>query len=94
MNLWKHQWRLETSIKGIDFIFYCVHLLYKIKWRKINLCRLGPYIDWIKTKEATINPINEDDNKCFQYAATAALNHEKISKNPGRITNIKPFIYK
>ena len=37
--------------------------------------------DWIKNKQATINPINIEDNKCFQYAVTAALNHEDIRKD-------------
>ena len=42
--------------------------------------------DWIKKKKATINPKNEDD-KCFQYAATVALNHEEIK----RISKMKSF---
>ena len=42
--------------------------------------------DWIKKKKA---PKNEDD-KCFQYAATVALNHEEIK----RISKMKPFINK
>ena len=33
-----------------------------------------------KLKKATINPINLDE-KCFQYAAIVALNHEEIGKN-------------
>ena len=35
---------------------------------------------WLKDKGATINPKNKKDNKCFQYAITVALNHEKIKK--------------
>ena len=31
-------------------------------------------------KEATINPKNEKDNKCFQYAITLELNYNKILK--------------
>ena len=31
--------------------------------------------DWIKNKNTTINPKNNDD-KCFQYAVKVALNHE------------------
>ena len=40
----------------------------------------GSYIDspdWIKKEKVTINPKNTDD-KCFQYAATVALNYEEI----------------
>ena len=53
------------------------------KCHKINPNRGGSYIDshdWIKNKKATINPISSDD-KCFQYAATVALNREEIGKN-------------
>ena len=32
--------------------------------------------DWIKNKKATKNPVNKNDNKCLQYAATLALNHK------------------
>ena len=38
-----------------------------------------------KNKKATINPKNKED-KCFQYALTAALNYEKIKKDPQRIS--------
>ena len=43
-----------------------------------------------KQKNATINPENEDD-KCFQYAATVALNYEKNKLHPESVSNIKPF---
>ena len=46
-----------------------------------------------KKQKATINSVN-DDNKCFQYAATVALNHEKIGKLPERISKIKSLINK
>ena len=45
----------------------------------------------LKDKKSTINPLNNDD-KCFQYAVTLALNLDKIRKNPQRISKIKPFI--
>ena len=48
---------------------------------------------WLKNKKTTINPRDNDD-KCFQYAVTVALNHQNIKKNPERITKIKPFINK
>ena len=61
---------------------------------KIRLNRGGSYIDfpeWLKMKNATINPKNNDD-KCFQHAPTVALNYEQITENQQRISNIKPFI--
>ena len=57
---------------------------------------LGCYIDspkWLKDKKSTINPKNNDD-KCFQYAVTLALNFDKIKKDPQRVSKIKPFIEK
>ena len=76
--------------------FNYVQLFY-YKCHKINPNRGGSYIDcpdWIKNKKATINPINEKDNKCFQYAVTVALNHEEIGKHAEIITEIKSFINK
>ena len=54
------------------------------KCHKINFKCGGSYTDfleWIKKKKATINPKNTDE-KCFQYAATAALNYEEIESHP------------
>ena len=44
-----------------------------------------------KITKTTINPKNNDD-KCFQYAITVALNYQNIKKDPQRISKIKPFI--
>ena len=70
-----------------DLLYY--HL------QKISLNRKGSsYIDspkWLKNKEATINPKNNDSN-CFQYALTVALNYQNIKKYPQRISKIKPFV--
>ena len=52
------------------------------------------YIDspeWLKSKKATISPKNNNDN-CFQYSLTVALNHKQIKSHPERISKIKPFI--
>ena len=46
-----------------------------------------------KQKKTTINPENDDD-KCFQYGATVALNYEEIESHPERVPNIKSFINK
>ena len=45
----------------------------------------------LKNKKATIN-LKINDNKCFQYASTGALNYEQIKSHPERILNIKPFL--
>ena len=59
----------------------------------MSLNRSGSYIDspkWLKNKKMTINPKN-NDYKCFQYAATLALNLDRIRSHPERISKIKPF---
>ena len=35
--------------------------------------------------------INNDKDRYFQYAATIALNYEKIESRPETVSNIKPF---
>ena len=62
----RYQIGLETSMRGSDFIFDLVQLLY-YKCHKINFKDSGSYIDspdWIKKKKETINPKIKDD-KCF-----------------------------
>ena len=71
---------LEMSMRGSDYIFDYVHLLY-CKCHKINPNRGGSYIDspdWIKSKKARINFINQKYNQRFQYAVISALNCKKI----------------
>ena len=50
-------------------------------------------LDWVKNKKGTVNPFN-DRNKCFQYIATVALNHEEVGNNSQRKSKIKLFISK
>ena len=91
--LQRYQERLEESMKGSEFVFDRVELLY-YKCHQVSLNRGGSYIDspeWLRNKKATINPKNNDD-KSFQYSVTVALNHEQIKKDPQRITKTKPFI--
>ena len=91
----RYQFRLETSMRGSDFIFDGVNLLY-YKCHKVNCKRGNSYTDspdWIKKKTKKINLKNEDD-KCFQYAGTVSLNCGKIKWGHERASNIKPFINK
>ena len=91
--LQRYQENVEEKMRGSEFVFDGINVLY-YDLNKISLNRGGSYIDslsWIKNKKATINP-NNNDNKCFQYFLTVALNHEKIKDHPERITKIKPFI--
>ena len=71
----RYQEGFEESIRGTEFIFESVDALY-YDLNKISLSRGGLYIDspkLLKNEKATINPKNNDDDKCFQYAITVAL---------------------
>ena len=62
------------------------------KLHKISLNRAGSFIDspkWLKIKKATINSKTNDD-KCFQYLITVALNHEQVKGHPETISNFEP----
>ena len=53
---------------------------YKV--HKVGLNRVGPYKDSpkrLKNKKTTMNSI-KNENKCFQYALTIALNYQNIKK--------------
>ena len=76
----------EFESDGVKFLYY--------DFNKTSINRGRSYIDspkWLKDKKSTINPKNNDD-KCFQYAVTLALNLDKIKKGPKRVSKIKPFI--
>ena len=91
--LLKHQEALDESMRGSEFVYDSVDVLY-YNLNKVSLSRSGSYIDspkCLKNKKTTINPKNKDD-KCFQYTLTVALNYEQFEKDPQRISKIKPFI--
>ena len=84
---------LQNKMRGSEFEFDGINCFY-YSFNKTNIYRGGTYIDspkWLKNKKSTINPKNNDD-KCFQYAVTLALNLDTINKHPQRISKIKPFI--
>ena len=88
----RYQIGLETLVRGSNFIFDSVQLLY-YKCHKV-IVKCGElyikYHDWIKNKKPTINPKNDND-KCFQYETAVALNHEEMKGDPQRISKTKPF---
>ena len=91
--LQRYQESLQEKMRGSEFEFDGVNLLY-YDFNKISLNRGGSYIEsakWIKNKNSTINPKN-NDYKCFQYVVTVALNHDKINKDPQRVSKTKRFI--
>ena len=84
---------LQNKMRGLEFEFDGINFFY-YSFNKTSIYRGGTYIDspkWLKDKKSTINLKNNDD-KCFQYAVTLALNLDNIEKNPQRISKIKPFI--
>ena len=95
INSFLSNYQNEEAImkNGSNFVFGSVDVLsYRI--HKTSLKRGRSYTkfsEWVLNKRATINPKN-DDNKCFQYFITVALNHQNIENHPERISNNKPFI--
>ena len=80
-------------MRGSDFEFDGIHF-FNYNFNKTSIYRGGSYIDspkWLKDKKSTINPKN-NDLKCFQYAATLALNFDNINNHPEKISKIRPFI--
>ena len=93
--LQKYAENSQNKMRGSEFEFDGVNFLY-YNFNKTSINRGGSYIDspkWLKDKKSTINPKNNDD-KCFQYVVTLALNLDKIKKDPQRVSKIKPFIEK
>ena len=94
--LQKYEENLQNKMRGSEFEFDGVNFL-SYDFNKTSINRGGSYINspkWLADKKSTINPKNNDD-KCFQYAVTLALNLDKITKDPQRVKSlIKPFIEK
>ena len=76
-------------MRGSEFISDSVDVLcYNLN----KISRGGSYKEspkCLKNKNEIINPKNNDD-KCFQYALTVALNYEQIKKDPLRISFADP----
>ena len=90
--LQKYHDNLQNKIKDSDFIFNGVNYLF-YDLNRISISKGGSYIEspkWLKDKKCAINQKN-NDNKCFQYATTLALNFNNIDKHLQRISKIKPF---
>ena len=84
---------LQEKMRVSDFEFDGINFFY-YNFNKTSIYRGGSYIDspkWLKDKKSTINPKN-NDHKCFQYAATLALNFDNINNHPEKISKIRPFI--
>ena len=74
----KYEENLQNKMRGSEFEVDGVNFLY-YDFNKTSINRGGSYIDspkWLKDKKSTIYPKNNDD-KCFQYVLTLALNLDK-----------------
>ena len=84
---------LQEKMRGSDFEFDGINFFY-YNFNKTSIYRGGSYIDspkWLKDKKSTINPKNSN-HKCFQYAATLALNFDNINNHREKISKIRTFI--
>lgn len=84
------KWVYMNWWMGSNFVFdYADRMFYK--WRKISFKSGGSYTDshkWIKKKKKSKNSYDQ----YFQYALTAALNHENIWKHPEIKIKIRSLI--
>ena len=72
------------ALESLDLLYYDLH--------KTTLTRGESDIESPKcliNKGATINPKNEKDDKCFQYALTLTLNYNRTKKDLEKILKIK-----
>ena len=91
--LQRYQKGLEEKMRGNEFVFDSVDLLY-YHLKKISPKSGGSNLDfpkWLKIKKQQQIQKNNDGN-CFQYALSIALHYKNIKNNPERISKIKPFI--
>ena len=90
----KYRELLDHSTRDSGLVFEGVEsMTYDINKTIIN--RSGSYIEsptWLKSKKCTINPQNQNDNNCFHYAVTVAMNYDEINNHPEKISKSKPFI--
>ena len=89
----RYQGGLHESMRGNEFVFDYVESLNYI-FHKVDLKRSGSYTEtpeWLKNKCVTIKCQNDDD-ECFQYAITIALNYNEIGNHHQRVNKVKPFI--
>ena len=77
----------EFVFESVDLLYYNLH---KTRLRRGKSNIKSP--ERLRNKRAALNPQNKKADKCFQYAVTAALNHQNIRRDPQRISKIKPFI--
>ena len=87
---------LQEKMRGSDFVFNGINYFY-YDFNRASISKGGSYIEspkWLKNKKSTVNQKN-NDYKCFQYATILALNFDKVTSQPERITKkIKSFINK
>ena len=78
-----HNFHEELKIiSESEYIFESIELM-DFKLHRMRLRRGGSYIkspEWLLHKGATINPKNENDDKCLQWSTISALNYSEITK--------------
>ena len=81
-------------MKGFDFVFNGINYFY-YDFNRVSISKGGSYIEstkWLNNKKCTVNQKN-NNNKCFQYATTLALNFDKVTSHPERITKKNQIFY-
>ena len=77
----------EFILENVELMYYYLH--------KTTLKRGKSSIEspeWLQNKTVTVNPKNKEDDNCYQYAITLALNLQYLERDHQRISKIEPFI--
>ena len=77
----------EFILENVELMYYYLH--------KTTLKRGKSSIEspeWLQNKTVAVNPKNKEDDNCYQYAITLALNLQYIERDHQRISKIEPFI--
>ena len=59
---------------SFDYVDFSNHKFHKVIPKHVGSYVGSPIL--VKYKKATINPVNKDNDKCFQFAVTVALNQK------------------
>ena len=85
---------LQEKMRVSDFVFNGINYFY-YDFNRVSISKGGSYIEspkWLKDKKSTVNQKN-NDYKCCQYATTLALNFDKVTSHPERITKKNQTFY-
>ena len=71
-------------------LIYCITILKNKSEQKARV--VYRFSQVVEKQKSNNKSKKHNDNNCFQYALTAALNYQNITSHLERVSNHKPFI--